>query len=193
MIFGYARVSKQDSNLTLQLDALQAYGAERIFQEKVSGGKANREQLDLMLNQLRPGDVLVVWKLDRLGRTMKQLVALLEEFHAQGIHFVSLTENFDTTTPSGRLCIHIFCAVAEMERELIRERTEAGLASARARGRSGGRPAKESSVIDTAIRMYETGDFAVEEIIKTTGIGRATLYKYINQKKKEMEEKQIKF
>lgn len=186
MVYGYARVSRQDSNLALQIDALRAYGAEDIFEEKISGAAISREQLDRLLERLRPGDTLVVWRLDRLGRTMKQLLELIEKFEKQDINFVSLTESFDTTTAAGRLCFTIFCAVAQMERDLLRERTTAGLAAARARGRKGGRPAKPSATIETALRMYDTGDFMVEEIIRTTGIGRATLYKYLNMRKSKV-------
>ena len=192
MIYGYARVSKQDSNLALQIDALRTYGVDKIFEEKISGASLFREQLDHLLEQIRPGDVLVVCRLDRLGRTMKQLLELIENFEQRGVHFVSLFENFDTTTAAGRFCFTMFCAVAQMERDLLRERTVAGLASARARGRTGGRPAKDSSVVETAMRMYAAGSFTVEEILHTTGIGRATFYKYLKKQQHDSADGTVK-
>jgi len=161
VIYGYARVSRQDSNLTLQLDALAQHGAEEIFQEKASGAGICREQLEAVLGRLRPGDTLVVWKLDRLSRTMKQLLELMEDFGRRRIDFVSLTESFDTTT--------------------------AALVAARVRGRVGGRPQKSQAAVDMAIRMYESGNFTVEDIMRTAGIGRATLYKYLRERKQVLD------
>lgn len=192
MLYGYARVSKQDSNLALQIDALHRYGVDRIYEEKISGAKIDRAQLELLLAALRPGDTLVVWKLDRLGRSMKQLVNLMEDFEQRSINFVSLTESFDTTTPAGRMCFNIFCAVAQMERDLARERTMAGLQAARERGRKGGRPAKDRLVVETALRMYATGDFTVEEIMRASQIGRATFYKYLRLQKERLEDEQAR-
>src|SRR5664280_3072340 len=139
-LIGYARVSTEDQNAELQIDALNAAGCFKVFTDKASGSLSHPPQLDKMLEQLRDGDVVVVWRLDRLGRSLKNLIALVEELAEKGVGFRSLTENIDTTTNGGKLVFHIFGALAEFERTLIRERTMAGLAAARARGRVGGRP-----------------------------------------------------
>ena len=139
MKLGYARVSRTDQNLQLQTDALTAAGVERIFTDKLSGAKAEREGLAEMLNQLREGDTVVVWRLDRLARSLAHLIELAAGFERLGVQLVSLTENIDTTTPTGKLVFHLFASIAEFERNLIRERTAAGLDAARARGRKGGR------------------------------------------------------
>jgi DNA invertase Pin-like site-specific DNA recombinase len=140
MKFGYARVSTKDQNLSLQLDALKLAGCEQIFKEKISGSTTERKELDSMLGQLRKGDTIIVWKLDRLARSLKDLLRLVSEFDSMGVGFISLNDPIDTTTPQGRLVFTIFGALAEFEREIIRDRTKAGLESARARGRKGGRP-----------------------------------------------------
>jgi DNA invertase Pin-like site-specific DNA recombinase len=145
MKIGYARVSTTEQNLELQLDALAKAGCDRIFEDQASGAKMARPGLDQALSHLREGDALVIWKLDRLGRTIRGLIELVGELRDRGIGFRSLTEGFDTSTPGGRLIFHIFAALAEMERDLIRERTQAGLAAARARGRNGGRKPKLSA------------------------------------------------
>jgi len=142
MLIGYARVSTHDQNADLQIDALKAAGCEQVFVETASGGKAGRPVLKAALGALQPGDSLVVWKLDRLARSLKQLVETLERLQAQGIGLLSLTEAINTASAGGRLVLHMFGAIAEFERTLIRERTLAGLAAARARGRFGGRPRK---------------------------------------------------
>src|SRR6266699_5752179 len=139
-LIGYARVSTQDQNLHLQKDALTKTGCEKIYTDTISGSTQERKGLDEALNFLRSGDTLVVWNLDRLGRTMKHLIDTLTRLKDKGIGFKSLTENIDTTTPGGKLIFHVFGSLAEFERDLIRERTQAGLLAARARGRNGGRP-----------------------------------------------------
>src|SRR5256884_9466727 len=139
-LIGYARVSTQDQNLHLQKDALTKAGCEKIFTDTISGSTQERKGLDEALSFLRSGDTLVVWKLDRLGRTMKHLIDTVTQLKDKGIGFKSLTENIDTTTPGGKLIFHVFGSLAEFERDLIRERTQAGLLAARARGRNGGRP-----------------------------------------------------
>ena len=139
MLVGYARVSTQDQNPELQLDALKADGCEKVFVEKASGAQRDRPELQAALDYMRSGDTLVVWKLDRLARSLKQLIETVETMEGQGIGFRSLTEAIDTTTSGGRLVFHIFGALAEFERSIIKERTMAGLVSARARGRVGGR------------------------------------------------------
>ena len=140
MLVGYARVSTQDQKPELQLDALTAAGCEKVFEEKASGALRDRPQLQAALDYMRDGDTLVVWKLDRLARSIKQLIETVEMLEERGVGFRSITEAIDTTTSGGRLVFHIFAALAEFERSIIRERTVAGLASARARGRFGGRP-----------------------------------------------------
>ncbi|MCL6633722.1 MAG: recombinase family protein [Alicyclobacillus herbarius] len=182
MIFGYARVSTEDQNLDLQIDALQQYGAERIFQEKISGERRDRPQLDEMLKYLRPGDTVVVWKLDRIGRSTKHLIDLISGFGEKDIHFVSLKESIDTSTATGKLVFTIFAALAEFERDMIRERTKAGLASARARGRKGGRPRKAEDKVKLALKMYDSKQYSITEITKATGVSKTTLYRYIKKR-----------
>ena len=142
MIIGYARVSTFEQTLDLQQDALAAAGCERFFTDTISGGKSDRPGLTEAIDYVRPGDVLVVWRLDRLGSSLKNLIEVMTKLNERGIGFRSLTEQIDTTTPGGKLIFHIFGSLAEFERDLIRERTQAGLAAARARGRKGGRPKK---------------------------------------------------
>lgn len=182
MLFGYARVSTQDQNLNLQLDDLKAAGCERIFQEKISSAK-ERPQLQKLLDTLRTGDTLVVWKLDRLGRSLKELVSLITDFQEKQIGFRSLNDAIDTTTAQGRLVFNIFASLAEFERDIIRERTKAGLSAARARGRMGGKPkglSKEAlSKAQAAKTLYEKKEKTVAEIGKLLGISRATVYRYL--------------
>src|ERR687890_252727 len=140
MLIGYARVSTEDQNLDLQRDALETAGCEQIYTDRVSGTKARRPGLEQALSHLRAGDTLVVWRLDRLGRSLRHLIDTVTELQEKGIGFKSLTESIDTTTSGGRLVFHIFASLAEFEREIIRERTQAGLQAARARGKTGGRP-----------------------------------------------------
>jgi DNA invertase Pin-like site-specific DNA recombinase len=175
---GYARVSTIDQHPETQADALQATGCERIFTDHgVSGAKTSRPELDHCLAYLRAGDELVVWKLDRLGRSVSHLVHVVEDLAGRGVQFVSLTEGFDTTTPAGRLLFHILAALAEMERELVRERTTAGLARAKAEGRLGGRKTVMSPQrIEVAGQMLAEGR-PVSEIARVLGVGRATLYR----------------
>jgi len=182
MLIGYARVSTQDQQLNLQLDDLQRAGCEQVFQEKVSSGKV-RPQLQLLVDSLRRGDTVVVWKLDRLGRSLKELITLINDFQQKGVGFRSLHDAIDTTTAQGRLVFNLFASLAEFERDLIRERTQAGLSAARSRGRMGGRPkglGKETLAKAKAARtLYEAKDKTAEEIGKLLGISRATVYRYL--------------
>jgi DNA invertase Pin-like site-specific DNA recombinase len=181
-LLGYCRVSTDDQNASLQQDALKAEGCVKIFTDKASGSLASRPQLDRMLDQLRPGDVVVVWRLDRLGRSLKNLIALVEDLAEKGVGFRSLTENIDTTTSGGKLVFHIFGALAEFERTLIRERTMAGLAAARARGRVGGRPpTMTADKIKVARQMYDAREHTVDAIAKTLGVSRKTIYRHLEQ------------
>ena len=184
MLVGYARVSTAEQTLALQEDALRAAGCERLFTDTISGAKAERPGLGQALAYLRPGDVLVVWRLDRLGRSLKALIETLHGLEARGVGFKSLTEQLDTTTSGGKLIFHVFGALAEFERDLIRERTQAGLAAARARGRQGGRPKKLGTSAKVALAQTHYADkrHSVAEICATLGISRATLYRYVDAK-----------
>ena len=180
MRVGYARVSTQDQTPALQLDALKAAGCERVFQEKASGAQRDRPELAVALDYMRGGDTLVVWKLDRLARSMKQLIETVEKMEARQIGFRSLTEAIDTTTAGGRLVFHVFAALAEFERSVIRERTTAGLAAARARGRKGGRPRSLTEKDIAAARaMLSNPDITVDEVARRLGVGPATLYRHL--------------
>lgn len=180
MLIGYARVSTHNQNLDLQLDELKKAGVEKIYQEKITGVKIDREELNKLKTHLRAGDTVIVWKLDRLGRSLKDLVNIVNEFEENGVGFISLTEKIDTTTPTGKLVFHIFASLAEFEKELIRERTHAGLASARARGKVGGRPKMLSnSQIIQLKTMHKNHDIPIDEICNTFKVSRNTLYKYL--------------
>ncbi|MGI8608142.1 MAG: recombinase family protein [Candidatus Dormibacteria bacterium] len=179
-LLGYARVSTVDQNPDLQLDALKAAGCYRIFVERASGALDERRELVRILDQLRPGDTLAVWKLDRLGRSLRHLIDTVGDLEARGIGFRSLRESIDTTTPTGKLISHIFGALAEFERDLIRERTTAGLAAARARGRAGGRPSSMTpEKLAVARQMYDSREHTVATIAKTVGVSRASLYRHL--------------
>ena len=179
MILGYARVSTDDQNLDLQRDALKSAGCERVYEEKASGGKTDRAELSRLLENVRSGDTVVVWRLDRVGRSLKHLIAVIEQLECLGVGFQSVTESIDTTTPGGRLVFHIFASLAEFERALIRERTRAGLAAARARGRQGGRPAVlDAGKQKIAQALRNDTSQSVTAICKTLGISRATFYRY---------------
>ncbi len=180
MQIGYARVSTQDQNPALQLDALQAVECEKIFTEKASGAQRDRPELKAALDYIRAGDTLVVWKLDRLARSMRQLIETIELLSSRGIGFRSLTEMIDTTTPGGKLIFHIFGALAEFERSIIQERTKAGLAAARARGKIGGRPpVLNEKDIAVAKALLRDPNISVEQIAKRLGVAPSTLYRHI--------------
>ena len=181
MEIGYARVSTGEQTLDLQLDALQKAGCGKIYQETASGAKAERPVLADVLGYLRSGDTLVVWRLDRLGRSLKHLIETVSQLAERGIGFKSLTEQIDTTTPGGKLIFHVFGALAEFERDVIRERTHAGLAAARARGRLGGRPRKlaDAKQLELARTLNDGGQTDIATICQTLGISRATLYRYL--------------
>src|SRR3954465_7686178 len=181
-LIGYARVSTQDQTLDVQLDALKNTGCIKIFTDTASGAKAERKGLHEALDYVRENDVLVVWRLDRLGRSLKDLIDIIFQLDQRKIGFKSLTENIDTTTPGGKLIFHIFGALAEFERNLIRERTNAGLAAARSRGTKGGRPkALTGKKIEMARKLYEDKSNSIEEICKTLGISRMTLWRYVKR------------
>ena len=180
MFIGYARVSTLDQNLDLQKDALKQAGCKQIFEDKISGVKTEREGLIKAFAMLREGDTLVVWKLDRLGRSLKHLVQTVHDLQEQGIGFKSLQENLDTTSSGGKLIFHIFAALAEFERDIIRERTNAGLTAARARGRQGGRPkGRDATKRAAAMALSQDKSRPVTEICKMLGISRTSFYRYI--------------
>ena len=184
MKLGYARCSTLDQNLDWQIDALMKEGCDRIFQEKFTGTRKDRPELLRMMDMLREGDTVIICELTRLSRSVKDLFDLVEQVEKAGANIKSLKEPWlDTTTPQGRLLFTIFSGVSQFERELIRERTMEGLASARARGRMGGRPGKDKKIVEQALTLYDSKAYSVDEISKTTGISRATLYKYVNLRK----------
>ena len=179
MLIGYARVSTQDQNLELQREALAKAGCQKVFEDKVSGTRADRPGLAKTLEMLREGDTLVVWKLDRLGRSVKNLVDLVGQLHQQGVHFKSLTDAIDTATPSGRFFFHVMASLAEMERELTGERTRAGLEAARQLGRKGGRKRKMTdSKIESARKLLASG-VPPRDVAKNLGVSVPTLYRWI--------------
>ena len=186
-IVGYARVSTFEQILDLQQDALSAAGCTRIFTDTASGGRSDRSGLQQALDYVREGDVLVVWRLDRLGRSLKYLIEIITTLNERGIGFKSVTEQIDTTTSGGKLIFHVFGALAEFERDIIRERTQAGLAAARARGRMGGRPKKlgTGGKVAMAQALYDDKTHSIADICKTLGISRTTLYRYIQIKQPE--------
>ena len=182
MIIGYARVSTHDQNLDSQLDALQKADCEQIFQEKITGKSKDRPELLSCLKALRKGDVLIVWKLDRLARSLKDLVEIITDLNQREIGFKSLTEAIDTTSATGRLVFHIFGALAEFEHSLIRERTIAGLDAARARGRKGGRkPSMSEKDIKKAKAMLSDPQITKTEVAKHFGVSRVTLNNSLNK------------
>ncbi|MFD0827085.1 recombinase family protein [Neobacillus sp. M.A.Huq-85] len=180
--FGYARVSTDDQSLDLQLDALNKYGVDEMFIEKESGKKKDRPQLERLLDKLREGDTVVVYKLDRIGRNRAHLFQLIESFKENGINFVSIRDQIDTTTAVGNMFFGMLAVLAQFEADLISERTKAGLEAARARGRNGGRPSADQSAIDHALTLYDSKKYTVPEITKATGVSKTTLYKYVKER-----------
>lgn len=183
MIIGYARVSTQDQSLDRQTDALKRYGAEKIFEEKFTGTIKNRPELDKMKAMLREGDIVVIESLSRLGRSSKDLLALIEDFRERKVALISLKENIDINTPAGQLMITVLAALCQFERDLTVQRTKDGLMAARARGRKGGRPQTDPKKIQKALRLYEAQTHSISEIIRITGVSQGTLYKAIRAAK----------
>lgn len=186
MEIGYARVSTIEQDVALQMDALEKAGCERIFQDTISGAKAERPGLQEALDYAREGDTLVVWRLDRLGRSLKHLIETVGDLEERGIGFRSVQESIDTNTSGGRLIFHIFGALAEIERNLIRERTMAGLEAARARGRFGGRPRKlNENQMKLLFRFYDEKKHTVKDICQMIGVSKPTLYAYLARRRIE--------
>lgn len=176
---GYARVSTADQNLARQLDMLRQYGADPIFQEKMTGTKRDRPELNRMLAHVVQGDTVVVESLSRLGRSTKDLIELVELRKDKGVELVSLKEQIDTSTPTGKLLFTLMSALAQFERDVIAERTKEGLKAARARGRCGGRPRCDPRKVQQAVKLYRAGQHTVKEIEELTGIKKATLYRAV--------------
>jgi DNA invertase Pin-like site-specific DNA recombinase len=195
MKIGYARVSTQGQQVDLQVDALQKAGCELIFQETVSGAKADRPELVKLRAMLRNGDIVCIYKLDRLGRSMKHLLELVDEFQQKGVGLLSLTDAIDSTTAQGRLVLNLFASLAEFERDLIRERTQAGLVSARARGRKGGRQKGLSAEAEKNARLaemyYKEGILGVNLIAQKLSISKVTFYKYLRHRGVQIHSKRI--
>jgi DNA invertase Pin-like site-specific DNA recombinase len=190
VLIGYCRVSTSDQNLSLQKDELKRFGCSKIYEDVASGAKSARVGLEAAIDFAREGDTLVIWKLDRLGRSLRDLIEIVNRLEQNGVSFVCITQNIDTRTPGGKLFFHIFGALAEYERELIRERTKAGLTAARARGRKGGRkPAMNEEQIEQARAMMDNPKLKIKSIIKTMGVSKATLYKYVPMGKSANQDK----
>ena len=181
-VFGYARVSTEQQNLDRQLDMLQKYGVDFIYNEKMTGTKRNRPELEKLLERLTEGDTVVVESLSRLGRSTKDLIWLMETFNSKGVNLISLKESIDTTISTGKLLFTLMSAIAQFERDVIADRTREGLNSARARGRKGGRPRTDSEKLRKAIKLYNTQQYSLAEIEDMTGVKRSTLYRGIRSK-----------
>lgn len=185
MIIGYARVSTEQQNLDRQIDALNQYGIDVLFTEKMTGTKKDRPELDRVKLKARSGDTIVVESLSRLGRSTKDLLNLVDEFDKAGIQLVSLKESVDTKTPTGKLLLTVLSAICQFERDLTVQRTNEGLQAARARGRKGGRPKADAKAVDKAIKLYQAKTHSIKDIIAITGISQATLYRELDRQKQE--------
>ena len=184
MKIGYARVSTEEQNLDRQIDILKQIGCGRIYEEKVSGIKKERPELNKMLDQIRTGDVIIISDLTRLSRSVKDLFSLVEQIEGKGANIKSIKESWvDTTTAQGKLMFTIFAGISQFERDLISQRTIEGLNAARARGKKGGRPKVNDKDIKLAIKMYNSKNYSISEITKATGVSKTTLYRYINNTK----------
>lgn len=179
--FGYARVSTEQQNLDRQLDMLTQYGVDYIFNEKMTGTKRDRPELNKLLDRLMAGDTVVVESLSRLGRSTKDLIELVELFEKKQVPLVSLKEQIDTSTPAGKLLFTLMSAIAQFERDVIAERTREGLNAARARGRVGGRPRTNEQKVRQAVKLYQTGQYSVREIEELTGVKKSTLYRRLGE------------
>ena len=181
--FGYARVSTEAQNLDRQLDALEKYGVDKIYNEKMTGTKRDRPELEKMLERMAEGDTVVIESLSRLGRSTKDLIELVELFEKRGVHLVSLKEQIDTTTSTGKLLFTLMSAIAQFERDVIADRTREGLKPARARGHFGGRPKKDPEKVKQAIKLYNTKEYSLMEIEELTGVKKGTLYRSLKRLK----------
>ena len=182
IVYGYARVSTTNQKNDRQIDELKDYPCNEILTEKYTGTKADRPELNRLKDKVREGDTVVVESWSRLGRSTKDLIELVEWFTDRGVNLVSLKENFDTNTPHGRLIMKVFQSFAEFERDLIVQRVNEGLKSARARGRVGGRPPKKQKDVDTALKLYHSGEYSISDICRLSGVSQTTLYRYLNKR-----------
>ncbi len=186
MVYGYCRVSTAEQRLDRQVLALEQYGTDKLFCEKITGTKKHRPELDKMLGVLKAGDTVVVESLSRLGRSVKNLAELMDYFNSKGIRLVSLKETIDTTSSTGKLLFTIISSLAQFERDVIAERTTEGLKAARARGHLGGRPKTDEKTLNKALALYDTDQYSVSEVLELTGISKSTLYRAINGRKKKI-------
>lgn len=182
MVFGYARVSTEAQELSRQIDMLNAYGVDKVYQEKITGTKIDRPQLERLKEVLREGDVVVIESLSRLGRSTKDLLTIIEEWESKGIKVVSLKEKIDTNSPTGKLLLTVLSAICQFERDIIAQRTQEGLVSARARGRSGGRPKVDAKKIEKALKLYDAKTHSAKEIAEICGISVPTLYRELKKR-----------
>lgn len=180
-IFGYARVSTEQQNLDRQIDALRKYGCDLIYNEKMTGTKRNRPELSKLLDRITEGDTVVIESLSRLGRSTKDLIELTELFQAKGVRLISLKEQIDTSTSTGKLLFTLMSAIAQFERDTIADRTREGLRAARARGRTGGRPKTNPDSVRKALKLYHTGQYSIKEIEEMTGVKKSTLYRNLRK------------
>lgn len=183
MMIGYARVSKEEQNLNRQIDQLTAYGAEKIIQEKYTGTRRNRPGIDTLFNILRPGDSLVVESISRLGRNTLDILLLVQELTTKEVQFISLKENMNTATPTGKAMLQMMSVISELERNLLADRVREGIAASQKRGVKMGRPKITQEKLDVAVRMYQSGEYSVKEIAETNQLSLGTLYKELNQRK----------
>ncbi|MCU5201671.1 MULTISPECIES: recombinase family protein [Bacillus cereus group] len=187
MIVGYARISTDKQVTDMQEDALKKYGCDKIYREEASGKKKDRPVLAEMINRLKSGDTVVVWKLDRISRNTKHLIELAETFKKKGVKFVSIQDKIDTETPMGFFFFTVMGAIAQLEADTTSERVREGLKSARARGRFGGRKSKDPSKVKLALKMYKDGKYTIAEISEATGLKKTTIYDYLRKEKEEKE------
>ena len=183
MMIGYARVSKEEQNLNRQIDQLTAYGAEKIIQEKYTGTRRDRPGIDTLFNILRPGDSLVVESISRLGRNTLDILLLIQELTMKEVQFISLKENMNTATPTGKAMLQMMSVISELERNLLADRVREGIAASQKRGARMGRPKVPQEKLDVAVRMYQSGDYSVKEIAETNHLSLGTLYKELNRRK----------
>ena len=183
MMIGYARVSKEEQNLNRQIDQLTAYGAEKIIQEKYTGTRRDRPGIDTLFNILRPGDSLVVESISRLGRNTLDILLLIQELTMKEVQFISLKENMNTATPTGKAMLQMMSVISELERNLLADRVREGIAASQKRGVKMGRPKITQEKLDVAVRMYQSGDYSVKEIAETNHLSLGTLYKELNRRK----------
>lgn len=180
-IFGYARVSTQDQNLDLQLDSLEKAGAAVIYKEKMTGTKKERPELEQLLKAISEGDSVVVYKLDRISRSTKHLIELAETFEEKKVNFISIQDSIDTSTAMGRFFFRTMASIAELERDIISERTKSGLQSAKMRGRNGGRPSKDPKLVERALKLHSSNQYSIKEIKDMTGVSKSVLYRALEK------------